>query len=186
MGPVASGDVLLFLDAHVQVTKGWLETLLLPLSDPDIHAVCPALRNHTLETGDIFTFFGGTWDKWFVWQPLRTKPAGISEIPLSPRGATAIRKTVYDDIGGHLPQFRGWGYEDQEFSMRLWLNGYRVVVQPNAVLTHIQREKQYSIEQTDLRRNLALFSFLHMDQEHVEKPRIFGAVMVSINDRWPK
>lgn len=166
---IASGDVLLFLDAHLRVNRDWLEGLLFPLRDPNIHAVCPSIRNITVTNEEISTFYGGIWDQWFIWQPIGTKPIGISEVPLSPGGATAIRKTVYNDIGGHLQQFRGWGYEDQEFSLRLWVSGYRVVVQPRVKITHIQRRKQYNIDLRDLRRNLALLSFLHMDPEHLEK-----------------
>ncbi len=169
---MATGDVMLFLDAHLRFSSGWLTTLLRPLQDSNTHAVCSGIKNISENNRIIYSFYGGTWNEWLVWQPILKKPSRVREVPLSPGGCTAIRATAYKAVGGHGEMFRGWGYEDQELSLRLWTTGHRIVIQPNVQVIHIERKKQYEIDSKARKRNLAYLAFLHMDQNHLEKVRL--------------
>lgn len=88
----ASGDVLLFHDAHITHQSGWLEALLEPLRDPSVHAVCPQVTNVTERGTIISVFHGGTWNENLSWQSILARPDGVSEVPLSPGGCTAMRR----------------------------------------------------------------------------------------------
>lgn len=47
-----------------------------------------------------------------------------------------IKKKVYEQIGGFEEKFFAY-YEDTEYSWRCWLNGWKVIYEPKAIIRHI-------------------------------------------------
>ncbi|OZC08470.1 glycosyltransferase, group 2 family protein, partial [Onchocerca flexuosa] len=72
----AIGDVLVFLDSHCEVSKGWLEPLLARIKDNRSAVLCPIIDHISAETlaysgNDRVTDVGGFW--WslhFRWDPV--------------------------------------------------------------------------------------------------------------------
>src|SRR5438270_863334 len=72
-----------------------------------------------------------------------------------PGGCIAISKKVFTDIGGFDREFRVWGYEDVEFSIRMWLFGYSCFVQPKVKILHLFRTSHpYTVSWEDFYFNL--------------------------------
>ena len=79
---------------------------------------------------------------------------------ISPGAAFAITKKFYFSSGGIDENYHGWGGEDVEFAIRVWLCGRgtgrgRVVVVPCSVVHHLYKGgHSYSIDNRGVIRNL--------------------------------
>lgn len=159
----ASGDLLVFCDAHIRVGPGWLEYLLRAFSGTPLDAACTAIAS--LERpADVG--YGGTWDERlaFKWLP-NPGTNGPALVPIAPSGCLAVRRPVFDGAGGFERGFRVWGYEDQEFSLRLWLLGHQVYVLPGIKVLHYFRPRHpYPVSFTHVDFNLLWMAFVHFNQ----------------------
>lgn len=165
---LSSGDLLIFCDAHTTVSPGWLERLLAIFTNPQIDAACTAIGS-VARPQDVG--YGGTWDAQlnFRWLP---QPGGgaATPVPFAPGGCIVVRRHVFEDSGGFQHQFRVWGYEDQEFSLRLWLFGYSVFVCPAVtVLHHFRQRHPYHVSFDFVDYNLLWMAFVHFNQERISK-----------------
>jgi len=155
----ADGRFLVFCDAHLVVSPGWLKGLTGRLEEGKAEAVCPAIA-HTAAPGKFF--YGGTWNGKLCWISLTVPPAEEGVVPLAPSGCLAVRRDVFFAAGGFEEEFKVWGYDDAEFSLKLWLFGHRVTVDPRIRILHISRplpEHQQNGEY--LVHNLLLLAILH-------------------------
>ena len=70
----ATGDVLLFLDSHCEVNKGWLEPLLFEITKDSHTVVCPIvdiISPHTFTYKESPIVKGGfTWGMHFTWDSM--------------------------------------------------------------------------------------------------------------------
>lgn len=55
---LASGDTLTFLDAHIEVTQGWLEPLLDQIAEDRTRVLCPVIDVISDETFEYVTASG--------------------------------------------------------------------------------------------------------------------------------
>ena len=133
----SAGEVLVFCDAHITVEPGWLEGLVEGVVGRGAGAVSPAIT--TMGDGPA-TGYGMTWneDLEAKWLP---HPGQIAETPIAPGGCLAVSREIFQDVGGFEQGFRVYGYEDAEFSLRLWLFGYRVEVDPGIMIRHHFRKR---------------------------------------------
>lgn len=162
----ASGDILIFCDAHVRVPPGWIEALAGALANPEVTLLCPAIASmeRPQDAG-----YGGTWDASlsFGWLP---RPMGYSNrpavIPIAPGGCLAIRREIFTRVGGFQHNFQVWGYDDQELSMRLWLLGYKVFVHPGVHVLHYFRPRHpYEVSYRHVDYNMLWMAFTHFNPE---------------------
>lgn len=154
----ATARYLVFCDAHIIVSPGWLEGLITCLEKGEADAVCPTM----IFTRPLhYTFYGGTWDENFSWVGITDRPPGLREIPFAPSGCLAIRKDVFKQVGGFEEDFQVWGYDDAELSLKLWLFGYRVAVNPFVRIFHINRYSPKYQRGRHLLHNLLLLAILH-------------------------
>jgi len=51
----------------------------------------------------------------------------------------AMRRDVFEAVGGFDDGLLGWGADDSEISLRLWLLGYECLVVPDADVAHLFR-----------------------------------------------
>jgi predicted glycosyltransferase involved in capsule biosynthesis len=73
-------------------------------------------------------------------------------------GSVMFRLDTFKEIGGYNPNFRGWGYEDNEISNRVKLFGYQIdrVMDKDAIAWHLPHpntirnlEPQYSLNRQE-------------------------------------
>lgn len=157
---IARGEILVFCDAHVRVPPGWLEALLSAFDHPSVDAVCPAIasQERPQDAG-----YGGTWDGRLAFQWLARPPVpGLAQVPFAPGGFMSVRHRAFLDVGGFQQYFRVWGYEDQEFSLRLWLFGYQVYVHPDIKILHYFRPRHpYTVSFAHVDFNMLWMAFTH-------------------------
>ncbi|MGB9804039.1 glycosyltransferase family 2 protein [Desulfofundulus sp.] len=160
MGAVwARGGLLVFCDAHIIVPAGWLGELARPVLAGQVDAVCPAL----VHTGNPrLAIYGGTLNRDFSWVGLTSPPRSLSPVPLAPAGCLAVSREAFWEVEGFEEGLTTWGYDDVEFSMKLWLFGFTVAVMPWVKVVHISRPwKPYQRPGENLIRNLLLLAVLH-------------------------
>ncbi|XP_011494575.1 PREDICTED: polypeptide N-acetylgalactosaminyltransferase 1 [Ceratosolen solmsi marchali] len=150
----ASGDVLMFLDAHCEVTKNWLQPLLQRIKDKRNAVVTPIIDNISEETFEYLynaepSFFqvgGFSWSGHFTWIniqeiDLQSKTSPISPVrsPTMAGGLFAINRKYFWEIGSYDDQMDGWGGENLEMSFRIWQCGGVLETIPCSRVGHVFR-----------------------------------------------
>ena len=135
----ATGDVLVFSDAHVRVPAGWAEALLDVLKLPHVGAVAPAISAMRPAAVEC-TGYGQKWSDaslavgWLGQQGSTPYP-----VPLLCGCFLAMRRAVFTELGGFDAGMVLWGAEDSELSIRLWTAGYECWIVPRVEVEHTFR-----------------------------------------------
>ncbi|GAB6158421.1 hypothetical protein JCM39194_16210 [Desulfotomaculum varum] len=162
----AAGRLLVFCDAHITVEEDWLDLLAEDLAVEGVGAVAPGIAN----LNNVYAIgYGLTWNEKMEarWLPC---PGGVAEVPFAPGGCVAVKRQVFQDVGGFERGFRIYGFEDAEFSLKLWLFGYRVMVDPGVVIKHYFRESlPYYITMQDYAYNALRLALSHFQPRRVAK-----------------
>ncbi|KAK6743358.1 hypothetical protein RB195_010550 [Necator americanus] len=151
---MAKGRILLFLDAHVEVTPGWLEPLVDRVADDRKRVVAPiidVISDDTFEyvTASDTTWGGFNWHLNFRWYPvpkremLRRKGDHSSPIqtPTIAGGLFAIDRQFFYDIGSYDEGMQVWGGENLEISFRVWMCGGSLEIHPCSRVGHVFRKQ---------------------------------------------
>ena len=163
----ASGDVLVFLDAHCYVPPGWIHPLLETLEGDDVALAGPAFTS----IRDVnLAGCGSTWKDESLettWLPCAT----VSQpVPFLPGGCHAVRADVFRDVGGYDEGMTRWGSEDVEFSLRVWLAGYRVFGAPGSLVYHLFRQRQnYTVDGAGVLYNRLRMAYVHLDESRLAR-----------------
>lgn len=157
---------LFFCDAHISVPNYWLDSMIKTLEGNNGHAIIPAIKN--MENED--RGYGGTWNNnlEFIWL---AKPEGTcGEIPLAPGCVLGIKKDVFETIGGFDNHLKLYGVEDQEISLKLWLFGYRILIDTSIEINHLFKvNDSYKIAYSDLIHNYLCLAYLHFNNDNLVK-----------------
>ena len=162
----ARGEILVFCDAHVTVPDQWLDLLADALTQPRVDAVTPVIGS--LENPK-YIGFGQTWDNQLIsrWLP---PTAELTPVPLGPAGCLAITADVFHAVGEFEHDFRVWGFEDTELSLKLWLFGYRVYVTPFLKVLHLFRTAQpYQVTPYHYYYNMLRMAYLHFKPDRLQQ-----------------
>ncbi|AEG17008.1 glycosyl transferase family 2 [Desulfofundulus kuznetsovii DSM 6115] len=180
----ARGELLVFCDAHIIVPGGWLGDLARAVLAGQAHAVCPALV-HT--ENPHLAIYGGTLNKDLSWVGLTLPPRSLSPVPLAPAGCLAVSREVFLEVGGFEEGFTGWGYDDVEFSLKLWLFGFVVAVMPWVKVIHISRPlKPYQRPGENLTRNLLLLAALHFNPHRLARVAAMARSYAGFSEAWAR
>ncbi|GMT19122.1 hypothetical protein PFISCL1PPCAC_10419, partial [Pristionchus fissidentatus] len=151
---MAKAPVLLFLDAHVEVTEGWLEPLLARVQHDRKIVVAPIIDvisddNFEYVTASDTTYGGFNWNLQFRWYtvPQRElqrrggdKSAPI-QTPTIAGGLFAIDKQFFYDLGSYDEGMQVWGGENLEISFRTWMCGGSLEIHPCSRVGHVFRKQ---------------------------------------------
>jgi len=163
---LSSGDILIFCDAHVFFEDYWIDRLISPILDGKADATNPGIVNYADRNG---VGFGYSWNenlepKWNI-----MKNASFYAQLLA-GGCLAVRKSVFEDIGGFDTGFIVWGREDEEISFKLWTFGYRCMVIPKVSVIHIFRPAApFRLRWDDINYNTMRMAYSHFSDERIEK-----------------
>ncbi|MBI5960841.1 MAG: glycosyltransferase [Chloroflexi bacterium] len=164
----ASGEVLVFLDAHCFVPENWLQPLLAALwADPKIALVGPTFAGidppHPSGCGN--TWKDATLDR--VWLPPQ---AQVSYVPFHGGACHVVRANVFRAVNGYDTGMTRWGSQDLELCLRLWLMGYDVVAQPHSVVFHLFRRRHpYPVNGWDVLYNKLRMAIVHFDEARLQR-----------------
>lgn len=157
----AKGELLVFLDGHCYVPPGWLKPLVTALSLEEAGLAGPAftnIRNPRMKA------CGVTWGDASlgnVWLPYGQE---ISLVPFHIGACQAVRAEIFHQVGGYDVGMIGWGSEDIELCLRLWLFGYRIYAQPASLVYHLFRtSRPYSVDTARILYNHLRLALLHLE-----------------------
>jgi GT2 family glycosyltransferase len=162
----AQAEYLLFCDAHIFVQPFWLDHLVECFTGPEIGIVSPAITSssdkHAVGYGMTLTEDFGV-----RWLP---HPDGISSALIAPGGCAMVKRSVFLQLGGFDEGLRIWGHEDVELSLRYWLLGYRVLINPNVEVAHIFRKSHpYQVSMDHIYYNYLRIGLSHFNAERIKK-----------------
>ncbi|XP_030371943.1 polypeptide N-acetylgalactosaminyltransferase 8 [Scaptodrosophila lebanonensis] len=152
----AQADVLVFLDAHIEATRGWLPPLLAPLLENNRTCTTPIIdtidyANFAYRRGKPSRGFFN-WHFNYVQLPLLPAEAALlpapHDNPIMNGGLFAIRKQWFFELGAYDEGLRVWGGEQFELSLKLWLCGGRILEVPCARVGHLFRHGDYQVRYT--------------------------------------
>lgn len=157
----ARGDYLFFLNQDIVIEKDCLCELVRTIeSYPDI-GICGGKMMFWNEkqvinsTGLSMNRICFTWDRGSFELDQGQYDEDTEVISVS-GGAMLIKKDLFNDIGGFDSKYFMY-YEDLDLGLRTWLNGYRVVFVPKAVIYHkmeYSHKNYYHFEYIDHRNRL--------------------------------
>lgn len=178
----AIGDVLVFLDAHCEVIKDWLQPLLQRIKENKNAVLMPIIDNISEESLEYFhdndaSFFqvgGFTWSGHFTWikiqkHEIETRPSPISPTrsPTMAGGLFAIDRKYFWQIGSYDDKMDGWGGENLEMSFRIWQCGGTLEIIPCSRVGHIFRNfhpYKFPNDKDTHGINTARLAFVWMDE----------------------
>eukprot|EP00096_Caligus_rogercresseyi_P014556 TRINITY_DN7060_c0_g1_i1.p1 TRINITY_DN7060_c0_g1~~TRINITY_DN7060_c0_g1_i1.p1 ORF type:complete len:642 (+),score=101.97 TRINITY_DN7060_c0_g1_i1:438-2363(+) len=156
----ASGDVLVFLDSHVEPNVHWLEPLLerFTIMGPS-NVVMPIID---IINADTFKYSpsplvkgGFNWGLNFKWDSIKDlrRPEDFIRPVRSPTmagGLFAINRRYFNEMGQYDPGLKIWGGENLELSFRVWMCGGSLEIIPCSRVGHVFRKRRpYGQDDTD-------------------------------------
>lgn len=149
----ATGDVLVFLDSHVEANIHWLEPLLARVKEDRTNVVTPIID---IINADTFNYEpsplvrgGFNWGLNFKWdaiprQELQTEAdfAKAFKSPTMAGGLFAMDRTYFHELGEYDPGLQVWGGENLELSFRIWMCGGTLEIVPCSRLGHVFRKRR--------------------------------------------
>ncbi|XP_070501611.1 putative polypeptide N-acetylgalactosaminyltransferase 9 [Chironomus tepperi] len=152
----AEGPALVFMDAHIEVTPGWLEPLLDPLVKNPLSSTLPVvdgLDANTLEykyndNPETYMVGGFKWNLIYDWIPIRKEekvrmghPCAPIRTPTMLGAFFVIMKDSFLRVGMYDEEFQTWGAENLELSFKVWMCGGEVYQVPCSHAAHMFRKK---------------------------------------------
>ncbi|XP_048201713.1 polypeptide N-acetylgalactosaminyltransferase 5 [Perognathus longimembris pacificus] len=177
----ATGDVLTFLDSHVECNVGWLEPLLERVYLSRKKVACPVIevindKDLSYMTVDNFQRGIFTWPMNFGWRTIppdvvaknRIKETDIIRCPVMAGGLFSIDKNYFFELGTYDPGLDVWGGENMELSFKVWMCGGEIEIVPCSRVGHIFRnDNPYSFPKDRMKtveRNLVRVAEVWMDE----------------------
>lgn len=149
---IAKGQVLTFLDAHCECSKGWLEPLLTRIAEKRTRVVCPVIdiiHDDTFAYVRSFELHWGAfnWELHFRWYPVGEKELRNRRndstlpfrTPVMAGGLYAIDKSYFEQLGRYDEKMDIWGGENIEMSFRVWQCGGSIEIAPCSHVGHVFR-----------------------------------------------
>ena len=159
-----TGELIVFSDAHVAPSQGWLDLLAGAARRPGVGAVGPTLTHLSGQPG---AGRGLTWINTAL--NLRWLSRGGDDplpVPLLCGCFMAMPRDAFERAGGFDERFARYGGEDVEFCVRLWRLGLQCLIQPRAVVAHrFQRASADATVPEDAIYNLLRIGSLHFSRQ---------------------
>lgn len=142
----ATGEVVVVMDAHIEVSTNWLPPLIEPISD-DYRTVTLAIVDYI----DAETFeyrssgpngYRGVlnWDMTYILLPRRWNDNenvwDNYPNPIMLGAFFAINRQYFWELGGYDEQLEIWGAEQFELSFKVWMCGGRMLTVPCTRIGH--------------------------------------------------
>jgi GT2 family glycosyltransferase len=194
---LADGDILVFSDAHILPSEQWLEPLLVALQPDDVGSVAPGIA--VMGRPGRRPAYGGYWKYWrenssLAWGWLHKADAQPTPVPLLCGCFTAMRRAVFNEVGGFDGGMDIYGHEDAEMSFHLWSRGYRCMVAPAAVISHHFKERHnFTVDWSMVIHNVLRLGVVHFNADRlarlIERLRRHNgfpsaAAKIAVGDVW--
>lgn len=149
---LASGEVLTFLDCHIECNDGWLEPLLQRIAEDDSVVAVPIISTiawqdfgfHHSSTSIEPQIGGFDWRLTFQWhsipEEIKAKRKADTDpvpTPTMAGGLFAVSRQYFRSIGSYDTGMEVWGGENLEMSFRVWMCGGSLEIIPCSIVGHV-------------------------------------------------
>lgn len=138
-GDAASGDIVVFFDCHVAPQEHWYEDFMELIGENYRRMVVPQITALDVDTWTQVGRGGNskcyvTWDGDFKW-------GGTDDMYMAmlSGGLAGLSKRWWNESGGFDDQMMGWGGENIDQGVRVWLCGGEIVAAPRSQVAHMWR-----------------------------------------------
>ncbi|XP_012251847.2 polypeptide N-acetylgalactosaminyltransferase 35A isoform X2 [Athalia rosae] len=149
----ASGQVLIFLDSHIEVNKMWAEPLLARIAHSKTIVPMPVIDIINADTfqytGSPLVRGGFNWGLHFKWDNLPVGTLARDEdfvkpikSPTMAGGLFAIDREYFVQLGEYDAGMDIWGGENLEISFRIWMCGGSIEMIPCSRVGHVFRRRR--------------------------------------------
>lgn len=129
----ATGEFVILLNNDTEVTPGWLDRLLAPFQDPRIGLTGPMSDN---VSGPQNAGIRADWQ--IAASCLASAKAGKwRETDRLVGFCLAIRREVIDQIGGFDPRFGLGNFDDDDYSLRARISGWKLAIAEDCFVHHV-------------------------------------------------
>jgi glycosyltransferase involved in cell wall biosynthesis len=164
----ATGEVILFSDAHVRAPEGWHLAMVEALRPEGVGAVAPGIYSLTEPHRRGFGLHLTGPDLHSTWR--RRQGEEPYPVPILPGCFLAMRREIFAHTAGFDPGMRQLGGNDNEISCRFWLLGHELHVVPTVEVGHLFRDSTpYEARWAALIHNRLRMAFVHFDSGRVER-----------------
>ncbi len=172
---LSTGNILVFLDAHVECTSGWLPPLLALISRDRSTLAIPSVDGidpHTFlyRRADPVAYGIFSWELDFVWREIpaedldRWQQGEPYQTPTIIGCAMAVDKDFFFRIGAYDEGMYIWGGESLDISFRTWMCGGSIKISPCSRIGHVFRERlPYTFSGDVMYKNLQRVADVWMD-----------------------
>eukprot|EP00922_Rhytidocystis_sp_ex-Travisia-forbesii_P041898 GHVS01062582.1.p1 GENE.GHVS01062582.1~~GHVS01062582.1.p1 ORF type:complete len:668 (+),score=63.24 GHVS01062582.1:259-2262(+) len=147
----ASGEVMVFLDSHIECAPNWLEPLLARSQDDPKNVMVPMI--HAIGFDDFnfhgtgLSVLGFTWSLGQAFPNRQTSRQDPTASPIMAGGLFAVNRAWFLELGGYDTEMRLYGGEEMEISFKIWQCGGRLELIPCSRVGHVFRSSQYWVGQ---------------------------------------
>lgn len=137
---VATGDVVVFLDCHVRPAANWHQPILEKIRTNYRRVVVPSITGLDPDTWEEVRGNGGTakcyltWDSDFKWFD-----SDDDKVAVMSGGLLAMSRQWWKETGGYDTAMKGWGGENIDQSLRIWLCNGEIVQAKDSYVGHMWR-----------------------------------------------
>ena len=164
----ATGQVVVFCDAHIRAPENWYLPVLQALEDPRVGACAPGIYSLLEPDRRGYGLFIDGPDLHASWHAKR--PDAPLEVAVLPGCFLAMRREVFEATGGFDPGMRQLGGNDNEVSFRLWTFGYKLLILPQVEVGHLFRTvAPYETTWASVVHNRLRMAMVHFDAARVER-----------------
>ncbi len=162
-----NADTVIFTDAHLNFPRRWWQTMTELVEDPSVGAAAPgiSMMGETARRG--FGLNLRTPELSAEWLDMANREPHA--VPVLPGACMAVRRRVLELTGGPDSGMLRCGGVDNEFCLRLWLLGYRLMIVPDVVVEHLFARRGYPITWPTIMHNRLRMAFIHFDRPRIRR-----------------
>lgn len=141
---IADGKILFFFDNHCLPQRGYFTRAMHALKRDDIdilHGTTARVVGFRLEYHLTLLLESQFWGMKSFFPQDSEHPYKIA---MGDHGGFAVKRNVWQEIGGYWSGFVGWGGEEPYFSLKSWLLGKTVWLDPKMIFSHFCSERNYA------------------------------------------
>jgi hypothetical protein len=148
---LCSGKVLFFFDNHCLLARDYFSRAIHDFDNEDIDVLHSTTCFYTSTGMHYHYLLNLEYNFWGSSQMLPQDEYRPYQIAAGGHGGFAVRRSVFNDVGGYGPSelLTGYGGEEMIFDLKMWRLGYKVWLDPKVIHYHFAGNRGYARHYTD-------------------------------------